>query len=408
MKSIGRSQKVKTKFAETIYGDDKSSFEFTFFSGFTRIWLYEGIHLMRPLPKSPTEITTEWITAVLHKSGALQASAEVSEIVQEPLGEGVGMLSELALLTLSYTGDADEAPSTLVVKFPTLNVINRGIAKDFRVYQREVRSYLEIVPNSPAASPKVHLADIEGDGDFVIILEDLSDYRVGDQVEGATFEESGLAVKELAKLHGTFWGKVDSEEFEWMPRFSNSWNATNMLEGSQASWELASENFDEWVPQWIRDIKGDFLKTLPALQKHLDTKPITIVHGDLRLDNLFFGQEPHHHKMTFIDWQGPVRGRGVVDVAFLLCQSTKTEVRRAHEKELMQQYLDALEAQGVSGYSVDEAWEDYRVAVLYQWCFATLVAGSMDPTNDRGNAWITEMVKRNVAAIEDLNCLDLL
>jgi aminoglycoside/choline kinase family phosphotransferase len=318
------------------------------------------------------------------------------------------MLSELALLTLSYTGDAGEAPATLVVKFPTLNEINRAIAKDFKVYQREVRSYLEIVPNSPAASPKVHLADIEGDVDFVIVLEDLSDYRVGDQVEGATFEESGLALKELAKLHGTFWGKVDSEEFEWMPRFSNSWNATNMLEGSKASWELAAENFDECIPQWIRDIKGDFFKTLPMLQKHLDTDPITAIHGDFRLDNLFFGQEPHHHKMTFIDWQGPVRGRGVVEVAFLLSQSTKTEVRRAHEKELIQQYLDALEAQGVSGYSFDEAWEDYRIAVLYQWCFATLVAGSMDQANDRGNAWMTEMVKRNVAAIEDLNCLDLL
>ena len=36
------------------------------------------------------------------------------------------------------------------------------------------------------------------------------------------------------------------------------------------------------------------------------------------------------------------------------------------------------------------------------------VAGSMDQTNDRGNAWMTEMVKRNVAAIEDLNCLELL
>ena len=231
---------------------------------------------------------------------------------------------------------------------------------------------------------------------------------MGDQVEGATFEESGLALEELAKLHGTFWGKVDSEEFEWMPRFSNSWNATNMHEGSQASWELAAENFDEHMPQWIRGIKDDYFKALPELQKHLDTDPVTALHGDFRLDNLFFGKEPHHHKMTFIDWQGPVRGRGPVEVAFLLAQSTKMEVRRAHEKELIQRYLDALQAQGVTGYSFDEAWEDYRIAVLYQWCFATLVAGSMDQTNDRGNAWMTEMVKRNVAAIEDLNCLDLL
>ena len=54
----------------------------------------------------------------------------------------------------------------------------------------------------------MHLVDIEGDVDFVIVLEDLSDYQVGDQVEGATFEESGLALEELAKLHGTFGEKL--------------------------------------------------------------------------------------------------------------------------------------------------------------------------------------------------------
>ena len=194
------------------------------------------------------------------------------------------------------------------------------------------------------------------------LLEDLSDYRVGDQVEGATFEESGLALEELAKLHGTFWGEVNSDEFDWMPRFSNSWNATNMLEGSQASWEQAAQNFDEHMPQWIRDIKEDYFQALPELQKHLDKEPVTVLHGDFRLDNLFFGKEPHHHKMTFIDWQGPVRGRGPVEIAFLLAQSTKIEERRAHEKELIQRYLDSLQAQGVSEYSFDEAWEDFRVS----------------------------------------------
>ena len=363
---------------------------------------------MRPLPKSPKEITPQWMTEVLRNSGSLPATAEVSKVVGRQLGEGAGMLSELSLLSLTYSGSHEDAPATLVAKFPTLNEVNRDIAINFKVYQREVRSYQEIVPKSPAASPKVHLADIEGDVDFVIVLEDLSDYRVGDQVEGATFEESGLALEELAKLHGTFWGEVNSDEFDWMPRFSNSWNATNMLEGSQASWEQAAQNFDEHMPQWIRDIKEDYFKALPELQKHLDKEPVTVLHGDFRLDNLFFGKEPHHHKMTFIDWQGPVRGRGPVEIAFLLAQSTKIEERRAHEKELIQRYLDSLQAQGVSGYSFDEAWEDYRVAVLYQWCFATLVAGSMDQTNDRGNAWMTEMVKRNVAAIEDLNCLELL
>ena len=64
--------------------------------------------------------------------------------------------------------------------------------------------------------------------------------------------------------------------------------------------------------------------------------------------------------------------------------------------------------EGIEGYEFDEAWEDYRHAVLYQWVYATVIAGTLDATNERGNAWMAQMVKRNTTAIDDLGCLDLL
>ena len=363
---------------------------------------------MRPLPKNPNEITVDWLTKVLQQKGTISSSGAVTEVKRKSIGEGVGMMSGVEILELKYSHDVSDAPSSLVIKYPTDNEANREIANQFNVYKREVRSFQEIVPQNPAASPEVYLADIEGDSDFIILLEDLSDYRLGDQVIGATLEESQLALQEVAKQHATFWGKVSSDEFEWMPRFSNSWNATSMFEGALASWETGIENFSDYIPQWIREIKDDFFSALPSLQAHLDIDPVTVVHGDFRLDNLFFGKEPHHHKVTYLDWQGPVRGKGIIDVAFLLSQSTQTEVRSAHDKELIHLYVDSLENQGVKNYTFDQAWEDYRVGVLYQWCFVALVTGSLDPSNERGKAWMTEMVKRNVLAIKDLNCLELL
>jgi len=83
-------------------------------------------------------------------------------------------------------------------------------------------------------------------------------------------------------------------------------------------------------------------------------------------------------------------------------------VRRAHERDLIQRYVDGLGANGIGDYSFDEAWADYRMGVLYIWVFATVIAGTLDPTNERGNAWMSQMVKRNCIAIEDLSCLDLL
>ncbi|MGV0033810.1 MAG: hypothetical protein ACNYPE_02220 [Candidatus Azotimanducaceae bacterium WSBS_2022_MAG_OTU7] len=44
---------------------------------------------------------------------------------------------------------------------------------------------------------------------------------------------------------------------------------------------------------------------------------------------------------------------------------------------------------------------DYRVGVLYAWTVAVVIAGTMDPANDRGYAWMSKMVERNGKAIND-------
>ena len=91
-----------------------------------------------------------------------------------------------------------------------------------------------------------------------------------------------------------------------------------MLEGSQASWEQAAQNFDEHMLQWIRDIKETILR--PSLNcKSTWTRTSNCAARYFRLDNLFFGKEPHHHKMTFIDWR-PKRARAC-GIAFLLAQA---------------------------------------------------------------------------------------
>tara|TARA_Y100001970_G_scaffold21379_1_gene24369 strand:- start:694 stop:1782 length:1089 start_codon:yes stop_codon:yes gene_type:complete len=362
---------------------------------------------MRPLPISPDQVTEEWLTDVLRNASILRSSEKIIGIKRAPIGERGGMVSEIEFLSLTYSEHTQEAPRSLVVKFPTTNETNRQMAEDFGVYEREIRSYLEIVPQSLSASPKVYLADIEGKSNFVIILEDLSDYRLGDQVIGATLEETGLGIDELAKLHGSFWGKVEAG-YDWLPRFSNSQNAHSMVEGAKASWDPTVEKFGEYLPEKFLDAKERYLAALPALQKRLDGDPVTVIHGDFRLDNLFFGQTPDQLPIVFVDWGVPLRGSGIVDVAYFMSQSTQTEVRRSHEKDLITRYVEGVKAQGISEYSVDVAWEDYRYGVLYLWAFASMVAGSMDAGNQRSAAWITEMVKRNIAAIEDLSCLELL
>ncbi len=237
-------------------------------------------------------------------------------------------------------------------------------------------------------------------------MEDLADYRVGNQIDGADLQETELAVDELAKLHGAFWNRV--QDIQWVPHIANSYHADNMVNLTEVGWPAMVTAFDAFIPDPIASLGERFQRALPDLQARMDTPPITLLHGDFRMENFLYGTRATHHPMVLIDWQGPLLGRGLVDLALLLCQSTQTEVRRAHEPALLQRYLDGLVRLGVQLPSFDQSWQDYRATVLYNWCYVAVVAGTLDPSNARGFAWMSQMVARQCAASQDLQVFDLL
>ena len=46
--------------------------------------------------------------------------------------------------------------------------------------------------------------------------------------------------------------------------------------------------------------------------------------------------------------------------------------------------------------------------MLVLWTYVTVIAGILDPSNERGKAWILEMIRRASATILDLKIIDLL
>ena len=132
-------------------------------------------------------------------------------------------------------------------------------------------------------------------------------------------------------------------------------------------------------------------------------EPLTLVHGDFRMENLMYGREPNHHEIVVIDWQGPLKARGMFDVSLFLGQSTKTEVRREHERALLERYLEGLKAGGVADVDWDFIWEDYQRCMLYNWIYTAVVAGTLDVSNEVAKRWMTKMVDRHAAASDDLD-----
>jgi hypothetical protein len=48
-------------------------------------------------------------------------------------------------------------------------------------------------------------------------------------------------------------------------------------------------------------------------------------------------------------------------------------VRRAAERDLVASWHAGLVAGGVTGYSADDAWEDYRLGIAYVWVIAVVI-----------------------------------
>jgi Ser/Thr protein kinase RdoA (MazF antagonist) len=138
-----------------------------------------------------------------------------------------------------------------------------------------------------------------------------------------------------------------------------------------------------------------YVERAPAIAARWNAGPATLVHGDPHLGNLFVDGE----RIGFLDWGGTGVAPGMRDVAYVLCNSVPTELRRANEKEWIARYQSVLAEGGVT-LGADTAWEQYRLFAIYSWLAATA-------TLAMGSRWQPESLafastQRATQALEDL------
>jgi len=359
-------------------------------------------------PKHPTEVTPLWLTERLRAAGAIGASHVITSFTSTPLGEGVGMLGVIARLELAYEGERGPLDS-IVVKCATSTEANRAVAMGFRMYEREVRFFNELASRVGAGVPACYHARIDlATGDFVILLEDLAGYRQGDQVAGCDLDDAVLSIDVMARLHAAWWDAGDRPELEWVPTVDGDLHRGGMVAGTRAGWEPFVAGFGHLVPQELLDAGPRFMAGLSELHGRMGQGPQTLIHGDFRLDNVLFGVEAHHYPIALVDWQGIIVSKGAHDLAYLLSQNLVTEARRTHERDLVARYHARLGDEGVTGYSFDECWDDYRLACLWLFEYAVVIGGTLDPANERGSAFMTGLIERSALTITDLGLLSLL
>jgi hypothetical protein len=131
-----------------------------------------------------------------------------------------------------------------------------------------------------------------------------------------------------------------------------------------------------------------------------------LMHGDYRLDNLMF--DPDSADVAAVDWQTVTTGPPVRDLSYFLATSLSVELRRAHERELLEVYVTALKARGVD-HPIERCFADYRLGVLQGPLITVLgcIYATAEPS-EASDAMFLAMATRSCAAIRDLATLDLL
>ena len=360
-----------------------------------------------PIPLTAAEFTPDWVTAALRAGGTL-ADERVTAVEASQMGEAFGFLGSLARLTLTYDRPREGAPATLIAKFAAEAELNRAFARQYGIYVTEARFFQDLRP-SLAAMPTVrafHTAYDAEAGDGVTLLEDLQGkLRIGDQLIPPSDAEAMRIVEQAAGLHATWWGKADADELAWIPKTDGPvWAmAPATLQGF---WPVYQQNFGHLLtPALIAAVERTWAQ-MDWVFARFATPPITVIHGDYRLDNLFF-PEREGDPITVIDFQLMARGRGPYDVAYFASQSLGVDQRRATERDLVRRYHDTLLAAGVRDYSFDDCFEDYRLATLWCAVYPIGMGGGLG-SGERQLELATEVSRRCFTAIEDLDAVSVL
>jgi hypothetical protein len=340
---------------------------------------------------APDEITADWLASVL--------GGDIGSVTQQRIGDGhIGVN-----LRVELRDAAAGLPASVVVKLPALDQTSLMTAAMLRHYEREVRFYTELAATVDIRVPHLYHGDwTSATNDFVLVLEDMTPARQGDQLTGCSVEQAEVAVRELARLHGPRWDDPTLEDIEWLERDRGVESATQL----SAMWGLFFPSFAATYRSYLTDDEFALAETFGSRigqWRSGRSGPRTVVHADYRLDNMLFATPEGGPPVTVVDWQSPGHGAPIADLSYFCGAGLVPEDRRANERDLVAAYADALGAYDVR-LDDDWLWEQYR-RETFAGLMVAVIASQIVTLNDRSEAMFGTMAQRHLRHALDLDSL---
>jgi hypothetical protein len=345
---------------------------------------------MPNLPADPADLTPAWL------SEALGTEVTGVEVLDHAFAT-----NQRARIGLEYPTPG-AGPASLFVKLAPSDPAHRQMIGATGMGERETQFFADVSGTVDLLVPGCPFAASEGDL-FVLLLEDLTtrDCRFFPEMTGVRADAAAVALEDLARFHARFESEAERDKVApWLRTPSR-----RMSEATAGLMRMVLDANAERLSPTYTAIGELYEQHHAWFDEMWHAGPPTYIHGDLHVGNVYLDAAHGAARVGFVDWGLSRTSTHLRDVSYFLTMSVDVEDRRAHERELIQGYLDALRAAGGHDYSLDDAWTAHRLQASYT-VVATFLAYMPSYASGDGVALGDNLLMRANAAIEDLEVVD--
>jgi hypothetical protein len=350
---------------------------------------------------SVAQVTADWLTSVLSRSGALTRGT----VVSFHLGTGQGNWSTSAHLAVEYSDDArGSLPQRLFLKMVDTNVDEDDDESfDGSEVAYYARDYVDV-----KNAPLIHCYDAVYSGElkrYHILLDDVSETHIEAAEKEPTLESGQVLAEALATLHARWWGAQRlSEAGAPMHTPQHIQRFVDIAEPGVG--HILGQFSNELEPHWPNVLADLCVRHPPAMiDRTRNVNGFTLIHGDVGHNNILVprrGDRP----VYIIDRQpfnwSLTTWLGVYDLAHAMVLDWNTEIRRRCEIPILRRYHEHLLRNGVANYPWEQLYDDYRLCVAMGVYIATEYCRG--GVNERWlHVWLP-MLQRALRACDDLDC----
>ena len=203
----------------------------------------------------------------------------------------------------------------------------QNVSEQLNLHSNECIFYEKFANITPVRTP-IFYGVLENSK--AIVLEDLSNFK---RTPEFSLEMALKIVDAIADMHVHFRGA----SLECLAHKSN------FMIG------FMKENFPPFKSIWGNTIGGETMNLFECAVNFcedsfdtLKSPPTTLIHGDLKLPNLFW-DESSGGKPIFIDWQYACAGKGIEDIVFMLVESCPIRLFADLAKPIINSYYDKIQ-----------------------------------------------------------------